>query len=190
MIKKYNMEPVSMIFLSKNLLVGIAKYFNIVESVDAKIDKLMSKEYDSAIALLRQISAINNQSTRHSLLIGAIDRFNQAIRLEKRERLLLSYLGLMMSYYYIGEYQVICNLQDELRYIEFDANFLEKYGPDIIRGVGYLFGAAAAVYGGNAAYAGQGAKSGDSAASDSVDDIKAREKKFENLKKEILLIHF
>jgi hypothetical protein len=178
------------IFLSKNLLAGLATYFDIVESVDVKIDKLMSKEYDSAIALLRQISAINNPSTRHSLLMGAIDRFNQAIRLEKKERLLLSYLGLMMSYYYIGEHQVICNLQDELRGIEFGASFWEKNGPGILRGAGYLIGAVAAVYGGNAAYAGAGAKSGESAASDSEDDIKAREKKFDDLKTEIISIHF
>ena len=67
------------IFLSKNLAVSIATYLKIIESVDKKVDKLISKEYDSAMQMLEQVRCISNPTIYSGMLIGAINHFNKAI---------------------------------------------------------------------------------------------------------------
>lgn len=94
---------VSGIFLVRNLAVSIAKYLKLIDGVDNKIDKLISKEFDSAKQMLEQVRYISNPAIYTNMLVGIVNHFNQAIVLEKKERLLLSHLGLMMCYYYLGE---------------------------------------------------------------------------------------
>ena len=102
----------------KNLAVSIATYFKLVESVDSKIDKLLSKEYESAVMLLEQARCVTTPQVYVNLLIAAIERFNVAVTLEQRERQLLAYLGLMLCYYYLGETSVICKIQEIFRSVE------------------------------------------------------------------------
>ena len=54
------MTTIHSIFLAKNLAVSIATYFKLIESVDSKIDKLISKEYNSAIQMLEQVKYIGS----------------------------------------------------------------------------------------------------------------------------------
>ena len=75
---------ISTIFATKNLAISIATYFKIVESVDGKIDKLVKKEFESGLALLEQAKQISSSYTYRQVLLTAVDRFNQAIILEKR----------------------------------------------------------------------------------------------------------
>ena len=70
---------INTIFLSKNLAVSIASYLKIIESVDKKVDKLISKEYDSAMQMLEQVRYVSNPTIYSGMLIGAINHFNQAI---------------------------------------------------------------------------------------------------------------
>ena len=80
------LELVHTIFMAKNLAVSIATYFKLAEDIDAKIEKLISKEFNSAIVMLEQVRHISNPAIYSNMLVAIIDRFNQAIALEKRER--------------------------------------------------------------------------------------------------------
>ena len=117
---------ISTIFATKNLAISIATYFKIVESVDGKIDKLVKKEFESGLALLEQAKQISSSYTYRQVLLTAVDRFNQAIILEKRERLLLAYLGLMTCYFYLGEIEVVKQIQKTIGDLKFSKSFWEK----------------------------------------------------------------
>ena len=116
---------ISTIFATKNLAISIATYFKIVESVDGKIDKLVKKEFESGLALLEQAKQISSSYTYRQVLLTAVDRFNQAIILEKRERLLLAYLGLMTCYFYLGEIEVVKQIQKTIGDLKFSKSFWE-----------------------------------------------------------------
>ena len=143
------MTTIHSIFLAKNLAVSIATYFKLIESVDDKIDKLISKEYNSAIQMLEQVIYISNPAVYSTMLVSIIDRFNQAIQLEKRERQLLAYLGLMICYFYLGEVKALQNIQRKVAKLDFDMTFWEKYGGDIEKGTMTAVGFAISVLGGN-----------------------------------------
>ncbi len=135
------------IFEAKNLAVSVATYFKIVESVDTQIEKLISKEYESAVRMLEQTQYISNPNVYTNMLVSAISHFNQAVTLEKRERLLLSYLGLMICYYYLGETIALIRVQQSVLQQEFKTTFWEQYGGDIEQGVGVAVGLAGALCG-------------------------------------------
>ena len=143
------MTTVHSIFLAKDLAVSIATYFKLIESVDSKIDSLISKEYNSAIQMLEQVRYISNPSVYSTMLVSIIDRFNQAIQLEKRERQLLAYLGLMICYFYLGEVKALQNIQNTVAKLDFDITFWEKYGGDIEKGTMTAIGFAISVLGGD-----------------------------------------
>lgn len=183
---------VSSIFAAKSLAISIATYFQIVENVDSKIDKLTKKEFDSALSLLKQAQSVTSPYIYNQILITAIDRFNQAIVLEERDRLLLSYLGLMMCYFYLGERSAIIQVQDTVRELKFSRTFWEKNGGEIkAMGVG-LLGILMAVAGGASAGAGVAGSSstGRKAQEDSEASIKAKENLFNELRSVIANIRF
>jgi hypothetical protein len=96
-----------------------------------------------------------------------------------------------MCYYYVGEKLVVQNLQNEVRNLEFALNFWEKYGPDLEKGALVTIGALATVFGGApSGMTAAGSQTGDKLASDTKNEIAERIKKFDNLKKNILLINF
>lgn len=186
------LELVHTIFMAKNLAVSIATYFKLVETIDAKIEKLISKEFNSAIVMLEQVQHISNPAIYSNMLVAIIDRFNQAIALEKRERLLLSYLGLMISYFYIGETNALIHVQQIVSQQKFKHTFWEKYGGDIEEGAMTVLGIAASFMGGINAGAGaaMGNRSGRSIRESTDAEMKMREKTFNQLRDSIVALRF
>ena len=186
---------INTIFLSKNLAVSIASYLKIIESVDKKVDKLISKEYNSAMQMLEQVRYITNPTVSSNMLVGIVDRFNQAISLEIRERQLLSYLGLMVCYFYLGETKALLMTQEKVSKLQFNISFWDKNGGSIKEGAMMALGAGLAflvagpvgAVGAGVALGGQtGAKLNES----HVKDLEYRKEKFEKLKKAILMLRF
>ena len=183
------------IFLSKNLAVSIASYLKIIESVDKKVDKLISKEYNSAMQMLEQVRCISNPTIYSNMLVGAINHFNQAISLEKRERLLLSHLGLMMCYNYLGERKALLMTQNKVSELQFDFSFWEKNGGMIKSGSMIALGAGLAFLvagpaGAIGAGAAIGAQTGNKFDEEHTKEVEYRKKKFDELKRQILLLRF
>lgn len=179
---------ISGIFVAKNLAVSVATYLKIIESVDTKLDKLISKEFDSAIHMLEQVQYISNPTVYSNMLVGIADRFNQAIVLEKRERLLVSHLGLMLCYYYLGERNAFYATQQKVSKLEFDATFWENYGGNIkYCGMVILGLASSLLCGGSAAGGvGMGGKAGSSMYEEHHNQLEYDKKYFEKMKKAII----
>lgn len=187
---------INTIFLSKNLAVSIATYLNLIENVDKKVDKLISKEYNSAIQMLEQVRYVSNPAIYSNMLVGIIDRFNQAISLEKRERLLLSHLGLMMCYFYLGETNALLMTQKKVANLQFDITFWEKNGGSIKEGsmialgAGLAFLVAGPVGAAVGASAALGAQTGNKLKEDHLNELKYRQNRFNKLKNSILMLRF
>lgn len=186
------LELVHTIFMAKNLAVAIATYFKLIESVDAKINKLVSKEFNSAIVMLEQVQLISNPSIYNNMLVTIIDRFNQAIALERRERLLLSYLGLMISYFHLGETNALTHIQQTVSQQKFKYTFWEKHGGEIQEGAATVLGVAMSMMGGGSAGVGAaiGGKSGRTVHESTDEEMKIREKKFNELRDSIIALRF
>lgn len=95
------MEPISVIFGSLNFVKSIANFTGLIESLDVKIDKLSKAEFNAGINSLGQSTF--SECERESLLREARVFFNKAISLEKDERLILSYLGLAICHFFLGD---------------------------------------------------------------------------------------
>lgn len=183
---------VSSIFIAKNLAVSIATYLNLIESVDKKLDKLISKEFDSAKQMLEQVRYISNSAIYSNMLIGIADRFNQAIVLEKRERLLLSHLGLMICYYYLGEKDAFLLTQQKVSKLKFDTSFWEEYGGSIKQCGMVLLGIATTIFaGGNAGIGGAaGGKAGAEIADKHQRELEDNRKRYEEIKNAIMKLRW
>lgn len=174
------------IFEVKRLTVSIAAYLKIVENTDAKIDKLISKEYESAVNIIKQVQHITNTSIYRKMLVNAVDRFNQAIVLEKRERKLYSYLGLMMCYYYLNEKNALLAVQQTVAKLNFDKTFWEENGATIIGAGQLILGIAAAFMGGGGNTTSRALMSTANSNSRQVKhSVAEREKKYNALRDEI-----
>lgn len=186
---------ISGIFAAKNLAVSIMTYFKLVESVDAKINKLLSKEYESAMMLLGQAQYVSHPDTYRGMLVAAVGHFNAATAIETRERLLLSYLGLMMCYFYLGEGQAVKVIQSGVAKLFFEASFWEKNGSDVKTGIAALAALAVTVASGGlaapvAATVAYGSRMLQEDKANSERELKAREKSFNDLKKAIMALNF
>jgi len=95
------MMDIKMIFHGTSIAKQIAGYLGIIETMDAKLDRLAGSEFEGAIRSLKQ--AATSQSERNSLLREARSRFNKAISLENNERLALSYIGLALCHFQLGD---------------------------------------------------------------------------------------
>lgn len=173
------------IFEVKKLAVSIATYLKIAESADAKIDKLISKEYESAVNIIKQVQYISSKSVYNNMLMNAVDRFNQAIVLEKHERKLYSYLGLMMCFYYLNEKKAFLSIQQTVAKLKFEKSFWDKNGAMII-GVGQVaIGLAAAFTGGNSAASRALIGTANQNSRQQENSVKEREKRYNALRDEI-----
>ncbi len=183
---------VGSIFLAKNLAVSIATYLNLIESVDKKIDKLINKEFDSAIQMLEQVRSISNPAIYSNMLIGIADRFNQAMVLEKRERQLLSYLGLMICYYYLGERKAFLMTQQKVSRLKFDTSFWEEHGGSIKQVGLVLVGVATAVLTGGRVDVGavMGGKTGGEFEKNHREKLEYNKKQYEEIKKAIMTLNW
>jgi hypothetical protein len=95
------MMDITMIFHGANIAKQISGYLGIIETMDAKLDRLAGAEFEAAIRSLEQ--AATSQCERDSLLREARSRFNKAISLENSERLALSYIGLALCHFQLGD---------------------------------------------------------------------------------------
>ncbi|WP_297901421.1 hypothetical protein [uncultured Parabacteroides sp.] len=186
---------ISGIFAAKNLGVSIMTYFKLVESVDAKINKLLSKEYESAMMLLGQAQYVSHPDTYREMLVAAVGYFNAATAIETRERLLLSYLGLMMCYFYLGEGQAVKVIQSGVAKLSFEASFWEKNGSDVRTGIAALVALAVTVASGGlatpvAATVAYGSRMLQEDKANSERELKAREMSFNDLKEAIMALNF
>lgn len=183
---------VSGIFLVKNLAVSIAKYLKLIDSVDNKIDKLISKEFDSAKQMLEQVRYISNPAIYTNMLVGIVNHFNQAIVLEKKERLLLSHLGLMMCYYYLGERNAFLMTQQKVKTLKYEATFWEEYGGTIKQCGMVVLGIATAALTGSSASLGaaMGGKTGNEMAGDHQINVKIERERFEDIKNAIVALRW
>lgn len=89
------------IFYGATLSQQIAGYTGLIETINAKINRLASSELEAAIRSLEQ--AATSEFERDSLLRDARSRFNKAISLEDNERLALSYMGLALCHFQLGD---------------------------------------------------------------------------------------
>jgi hypothetical protein len=94
------MEP-TIIFGAINLTKAIAEYFNLIESANKKMDKLLRAELETAIRCLKQAQLSNNESIE--LLREARMCFNKAISLETDIRLTVAIYGLSMCHHFLGD---------------------------------------------------------------------------------------
>lgn len=188
------MHPViHTIFMTKNLAVSIATYFKLIESVDSKMDKLISKEYNSAIQMLEQVRNISNPAVYSTMLVNIIDRLNQAIQLEKNERLLLAYLGLMMCYYHLGETNALLVTQKRVAQVDFHTSFWEKYGGAIKQGGMFTLGTTLGLLGagvGAGIGAAMGGKVGYEMKEDHEVGIRIKLEQFEKLKTALVTLRW
>lgn len=183
---------VSGIFLVKNLAVSIAKYLKLIDGVDNKIDKLISKEFDSAKQMLEQVRYISNPAIYTNMLVGIVNHFNQAIVLEKKERLLLSHLGLMMCYYYLGERNAFLMTQQKVKTLKYEATFWEEYGGTIKQCGMVVLGIATAALTGSTASLGaaMGGKTANEMAGDHQINVKIERERFEDIKNAIVALRW
>ena len=139
--------------------------------------------------MLEQVRYITNPTIYSNVLIGIADYFNQAIVLEKRERFLLSHLGRMMCYYYLGERNAFLMTQQKVSKLEFDATFWENYGDGIKGGamvaVGTLIGLLASGVG-----AAMGAKTAADLVGRHQQDLDFAKKQFEKIKSAIIALRW
>lgn len=188
------LQIVHSIFMAKNLAISIATYFKIVESVDVKLDKLMSKDYEGAMRLLEQASYISNSNTYYNLLWDAVSKFNSALSLEKRNKKLVSYLGLMLCYYRLGEGDAVRAIQQQVSYEEFGLTFWEEHGGEIKEGAWVVIGGLMSALSGGAVSPGQGAALGGRTGSQQHEghnnDVRFAKQQFDELKQAILGINF
>lgn len=175
------------LFQIGKLAESIASYLKIVEDKDAKIDKLISKEYESAVNLLKQVRYISNPAIYSGILVSAVDRFNQAIVLEKRERKLYSYLGLMLCYYFLDEKKALISIQQTVSNLKFEKTFWEENGPTII-GIGQMIVGIAALMSGNSATGKALVGTSNQNSKSHEEIVKRRESKFYALRNKIIKI--
>ena len=122
------------------------------------------------------------------MLVSIIDRFNQAIQLEKRERQLLAYLGLMICYFYLGEVKALQNIQRTVAKLDFDMTFWEKYGGDIEKGTMTAVGFAISIMGGDGGHLHHAG--GRKLNEDHQKRIRERQESFDSLKSAIVALRW
>jgi tetratricopeptide (TPR) repeat protein len=162
---------------------AISLYLDVEESVN---DKVISSEYNSAIRLVQQAKEINDIGLQRNILSNAIGNFNKAIVLEKNNRLLMSYLGLIMCYYFIGEKKVVRQIIDEVKNIKINFPLTEKYAPIITRISFYGGAIASAVFMKKSPNSGGIVHVTEQIAKDQQQKIDDKIRNFENLKNQIL----
>lgn len=174
------------IFTQKNLTASIMVYLKVVSEIDSKIEKPVSQDYKSAVQLLEQAKNLSSPNLSHGILLQAAERFNIAIMMEKYERLLLCYLGLMLCYHHLGKEKEIRQIQQKVFQEKFNDSFWKKHKSEITEGAMMLLGAAMAFASRGAVSPGAGAAIGGQTGSKLHEDMREREEIFNQLRNAIL----
>jgi len=113
------MDPTSIAFLFRvpQLAKAVGGMLGIVESVDKKLDKLLSSDFDAGIRHLEELKTAKKE--QEFLLKQAWSRFNVALTHEKGERKALAYLALSFCQYRLGEEEVALRTLEELTAYEY-----------------------------------------------------------------------
>lgn len=188
-----NVQARSMyIFFQENLSEAIMHFMQVVSEIDLKVEKSVSQDYKSAIQLLEQMKYLSNQNLNHGMLVGAAERFSKAVTVERRERLLLSYLGLMLCYHRLGEVNAIRQIQQIVSKLEFSRSFWEKHKGEITEGAMMFLGAAMSLAGGGSAGVGAalGGQTGSKESERMEYALKEREQIFYQLRDAMIGLQF
>lgn len=141
--------------------------------------------------MLEQVRNISNPTVYSTMLVSIIDRFNQAVQLEKNERLLFAYLGLMICYYHLGETRALLATQEKVAEVKFHATFWEKHGGTIKQGGMFTLGAAMAVFGGgNSGIVAISGRTGEELKDEHKKELEYKERRFARLKNSIITLRF
>ena len=92
---------IGLIFSTAKIASSIAALTGIIDSVDAKIDRLSQADLSAALRSLEQASI--SEQEKDSLLREARSSFNRAIGLEKNFRKAVTYLGLSLVHYHLKD---------------------------------------------------------------------------------------
>ncbi|NEQ73436.1 MAG: hypothetical protein F6K23_10365 [Okeania sp. SIO2C9] len=92
---------IGLIFSTAKIALSIAALTGIIDSVDAKIDRLSQADLSAALRSLEQASI--SEQEKDSLLREARSSFNRAIGLEKNFRKAVAYLGLSLVHYHLKD---------------------------------------------------------------------------------------
>jgi hypothetical protein len=111
---------IGIIFSGVNLAKGWAEYLGLVESLDAKLDRLSGAELEAGLRSLEQAS--NSEVEFRELLREARSRFNKAVSLERSERLLLAYIGLALCHHFLDDQTNCVNCLREIEGVELKDN--------------------------------------------------------------------
>jgi hypothetical protein len=103
---------VAMVFRTPQLVSSVSKLIGVVESVDAKLDKLLASDFDAGMRHLDELRV--SVKEREFLLRQAWQRFGVAITHEEGERKLLAYLGLSFCQYHLGENDIALKTLSEM----------------------------------------------------------------------------
>jgi tetratricopeptide (TPR) repeat protein len=102
----------SIIFSSLDIAKSIAEYFELIDSANAKIDRLAKSELDAGLRALRQSQ--NSIGQRESLLKDSRSHFNKAISLEKNSRKTIAILGNSICHYHLKDYTNSRDILEEI----------------------------------------------------------------------------
>ncbi|ABW33437.1 hypothetical protein [Acaryochloris marina] len=92
---------IGLIFSAGKVASSIAALTGLIDSVDAKLDRLTKADLSAALISLDQASSSEKETI--SLLRESRLSFNRAIGLEKNFRLAVAYLGLSLCHYRLGD---------------------------------------------------------------------------------------
>lgn len=92
---------IGIVFSSLNKVKMLAQILGIIDSLEAKIDKLRKVDFDSAVKALED--AKNSDTQKESLVQQARGFFSIATELEEEERLVCAYLGEAACHYFLGD---------------------------------------------------------------------------------------
>ena len=105
------MDPTSislaLVFRTPQIAKGVGGLLGIIESVDKKLDRLLSSDFDAGIRHLEELQIAKKE--HEFLLKEAWKRFEIALTHEKGERKALAYIALSFCQYHLGEKE--CSLK-------------------------------------------------------------------------------
>jgi len=100
----FEIATVSAIFGIARNTKSIAGMLGLVESIDSKINSLMQSKLGAALRSLEQARDTSSEMQREPLLQDARRFFNEALSLEKNERLIVAQLGLAFCHFALGDW--------------------------------------------------------------------------------------
>lgn len=92
-----------LIFKAASAVKAIAAYFEIIESVDSNVQKLIQQSFRSAVMNLEYAKDCPSSITQKDYILQAKNEFIRAIAVEKDENLVSSYIGLAMCQFLLDD---------------------------------------------------------------------------------------